>query len=403
MKLYALTLSLLVGALPSLASPVVERSACPSLPYNIHLYNDTRLPDPFRFVDGQQVTNHADWQCRQAEVKELFQRYELGYKPPRPQHVSGSFSNDTLFINAGQGGKQISWNVSITYPENGTAPYPAIIALDGATIPIPAGVAVITLIDDEIALQNDVTSRGVGLFYELYGNGSDTTAGAMMAWAWAVSRIVDVLEMTPESKINVNKLGVTGCSRDGKGALVAGAFEERIALTLVIESGSGGSACWRLSDYEASVLDQFTQTSHEIVTENVWFSIAFDYYAMNRTDLLPFDHHMLAGLVAPRGLFVTDNTEFIWLGPWSNKGCMKSARFIYEALGVESNMGFYQSPPHDHCMFPTYQNADLFAFTDKFFFDKNTNTDIFEVTYHNQSFNVPYWDPWAARLPNLRH
>ena len=65
----------------------------------------------------------------------------------------------------------------------------------------------------------------------------------MTAWVWGVSRIIDALEQTPEAKINFNKLAVTGCSRDGKGALMAGAFEPRFALTIPQESGSGGDTC----------------------------------------------------------------------------------------------------------------------------------------------------------------
>jgi cephalosporin-C deacetylase-like acetyl esterase len=57
-------------------------------------------------------------------------------------------------------------------------------------------------------------------------------AGAMMAWAWGVSRLVDVIAQTPATKIDPTRLGVTGCSRNGKGALTVGAFDERIVLTI---------------------------------------------------------------------------------------------------------------------------------------------------------------------------
>ena len=59
---------------------------------------------------------------------------------------------------------------------------PAIITIGGASIPIPAGVAVINLNNDDIALQNDGSSRGQGKFFTLYGSGA--SAGAMSAWAW---------------------------------------------------------------------------------------------------------------------------------------------------------------------------------------------------------------------------
>jgi len=63
----------------------------------------------------------------------------------------------------------------------------------------------------------------------------------MTAWVWGASRIIDTLEMTPAAQINTGRMAVTGCSRDGKGALMAGAFETRFALTIPQESGSGKS------------------------------------------------------------------------------------------------------------------------------------------------------------------
>jgi len=65
------------------------------------------------------------------------------------------------------------------------------------------------------------------------------SASAMTAWVWGASRIIDTLEMTPAAQINTGRMAVTGCSRDGKGALMAGAFETRFALTIPQESGSG--------------------------------------------------------------------------------------------------------------------------------------------------------------------
>lgn len=105
------------------------------------------------------------------------------------------------------------------------------------------------------------------------------SASAMTAWVWGVSRIIDVLSV-PGVGINLSAIGVTGCSRDGKGALMAGAFEPRIALTIPQESGSGGDACWRLSHFEKTSGSQ-VQDAVEIVTENVWLAsgcIQHDFY-----------------------------------------------------------------------------------------------------------------------------
>src|SRR5699024_9940188 len=101
--------------------------------------------------------------------------------------------------------------------------------------------------NNELAQQRGPQSRGKGKFYKMFGDSSAHSAGALMAWAWGVSRLIDALESTPGTKINYHRLGVTGCSRNGKGALVAGAFDERIILTIPQESGAGGVASWRIS------------------------------------------------------------------------------------------------------------------------------------------------------------
>jgi hypothetical protein len=104
-------------------------------------------------------------------------------------------------------------------------------------------VATLVFNNDALGQQNDLSSRGKGLFFDLYG--TNASASAMTAWVWGVSRILDALEDSPNAKVNLERVAVTGCSRDGKGALMAGAFETRIALTIPQESGSGGDTCVR--------------------------------------------------------------------------------------------------------------------------------------------------------------
>jgi len=352
---------------------------------------DTKLPDPFKYADSlvRTVTKH-DWQCRRAQLSALIQKYELGILPGEPQQASSSFAADTLTINAGQDGKSISFNVSVTYPTTGKGPFPAIIGIGGVSIPVPSGVAVLTLDNDDIAQQNDESSRGIGKFYDLYG--SDASASAMMAWAWAVNRLVDALEVTQGINIDTNRLAVSGCSRNGKGALVAGAFEERIALTIPQESGSGGDACWRLSDAEQAA-GYDVQTASEIVTENVWFSLSFDQFS-NNTSLLPFDHHELAGLIAPRALLAIENTASVWLSPMSSYGCMKTAHMIWQAFGLPDNMGFTQDGNHPHCEFPAEQQPELTAYFNKFLLDIPADTNVFKTT--NETFDEAKWIDWTV-------
>jgi hypothetical protein len=265
------------------------------------------------------------------------------------------------------GGKSISFSVSIKKP-SGAGPFPAIIAYAAPSIPVPAGVATITFNNNEIAAQDNSGSRGKGKFFDLYGSGH--SAGATTAWAWGVDRIMDALEKQ-DTGIDPKRVGVTGCSRNGKGAFVAAALVNRIALGIPQESGSGGAACWRISDSEHAA-GKNIQTPGEIIGENVWFSKNFDTFAKKATTLAT-DHHELAGLVAPRGLIVIEN-EIDWLGPVATTACMKAARLIYKAAGVPDNMGFSGAGNHNHCSFPSNQQADLTAFINKFLLNQSANT-----------------------------
>lgn len=317
----------------------------------------------------------------------------MGTLPPKPQSVTGSYSAGRLTINVSEAGKSISFQVTISTPSSGTAPYPAIIAYGGMSIPSPSGVAIITFNNDDMAAQVNTGSRGQGKFYTLYGN--THSASAMTAWAWGVSRIIDALETTSGVNINLQRIGVTGCSRNGKGALVAGAFDKRIALTIPQESGSGGAACWRVSDrMKQNGIN--TQTASQIVTENVWFSTAFAQN-VNQVPMLPFDHHMLAGMVAQRGLLIIDNTSIDWLGPQSIWGCMKTANKVWQALGAADAMGVSQVGNHNHCAFPSSQQGDLDAFVNKFLKGQSTNTNIIRTDgANNLRFVDSDWIDWTV-------
>jgi hypothetical protein len=384
--------SALLLALPVLAIPPPSQFAeradnCTALPANYALTPaSSKLPDIFTFADGTKVTTKDQWSCRKQEIIQLFYRQELGDKPGKPDSVTGTVSATSISVTAKVGSKSISFSATVKMPSGATGPVPAIIAYGGASLPIPAGVATITFNNDNVAKQDNTASRGKGLFYDLYG--SSHNAGAVTAWAWGVSRIIDVIEADTTKKIDVTKIGVTGCSRNGKGAFFAGAFDDRVALTLPQESGSGGAACWRISDLEEAAGKKI-QTAHEIVGENAWYSKLFDAYA-TKTSTMAIDHHMLPALVAPRGLLVIEN-NIDWLGPVATTGCMRVGALAYQALGAADSFGFSETAPHSHCSFPSSQQPELTAFINRFLkgdataktagVDKSDQTNVKASTY----------------------
>ena len=354
------------------------------------------LPDPFASPTGQRITQRAEWTCRRAEIAAQVQEYELGPKPPRPSLVSGAFAGGRLSVTAGEPGRAVTFSVGVERPASAAAgAVPALIVIGRSALsPVFAsrGAAVITFDNDAMGAQGNrkegdayTNTRGRGTFYELYG--SDHPASSMMAWAWGVSRVIDALAATPEAGIDATRIAVSGCSRNGKGALVVGAFDERIALTVPQESGAGGSASWRVSQaqmdhYRATVNPspaggQGIQTLASASGEQPWFRASFAQFGKSSNDVnrLPFDHHMVLGLVAPRALFVIDNTDMQWLGDESSFMSSVAAAEVWAALGARGAMGASQVGGHPHCTgLPQDQLDELGAFVDRYLIGSSTRT-----------------------------
>jgi hypothetical protein len=366
----------------------------PVMPAYGTLQADTLLPDPFLSMSGSRITNLADWTCRRAEIKAQIENWELGAKPPKPAMVSGSVTTTSITVNAGDGTNSITFSASVALPPTGSAPYPAIIGYIGGSLNPTAvknlGVAIINFNNDDLGAQSSAGSRGQGKFYTLYG--ASNKASSMTAWAWGVSRIMDVLSQSDNTVIDAKHVGVTGCSRDGKGALVAGAFDERIALTIPQESGSGGTATWRISDFQKSQGTN-VQTLSEITGENDWFTASFAQFN-NTATKLPFDHHMLMGMVAPRGLLAIDNTGIDWLTAPSSWGGEQAGRMIFQALGLPDNLGASQVSHGDHCAFQASQQPEVDAFIKKFLLGQDVATDVNKTD--GPAFDPTQWIDWTA-------
>jgi hypothetical protein len=348
-------------------------ASCSATGTSFKAVNEKGLVDPWKFADGKAVASADDWACRQAEMSKIMQQFELGDYPGKPDSVKASMSGTSMSLTIKVGSNTKTINVNITKPTGGSGAAPAIIGVGGMSIPVPAGVGKINFDNNACAAQKNPGSHGTGWFFDLLGQ--THSAGATTAWAWCVGRIIDGLEQLGADKTGIDpkRLGVTGCSRNGKGAFVVGALEKRIALTLPQESGSGGAASWRVSDSEKAKGKKI-QTADEIITENAWFSPRFNQFVKS-TNTIPEDHHFLAAMVAPRGLFVMEN-DIDWLGPVSTTVCMRAGRQIYKALGVGSNMGFSLVGKHAHCSFPQAQTDDLNSYINTFLLQKGKTNDV---------------------------
>ena len=107
---------------------------------------------------------------------------------------------------------------------------------------IDRGYAVATFYNGDIDPDDKEKRAGIRPF--LVESKADAASGrstaTIMAWAWGISRVVDYLVSNKD--LDAKRIAVVGHSRLGKTALVAAAFDERIALAIPHQAGCGGTA-----------------------------------------------------------------------------------------------------------------------------------------------------------------
>jgi hypothetical protein len=147
--------------------------------------------------------------------------------------------------------------------------------------------------------------------------------GAVAAWAWGLSRAVDYL--VTDRAIDAARIACVGHSRLGKAAIVAAAFDERIALVIPHQAGCGGTAPSRGKVGE-SVTRINTSFPH-------WFDAEFKNFN-DQPERLPFDQHCLVALVAPRPVLFTNATQDTWANPEGQFQVLQAAEPVYKLLGA---------------------------------------------------------------------
>jgi len=354
------------------------------------------LPNPFIFADGSPVRDAKDWERRRVEVKELFQDYMYGHMPPRPQKMTikkGERVTDEankvilqdLELQLEHEGKKLTINVKLALPAGATGKVPVLIQSSfgfgkgGAasskrfTTYTNRGYAVAELSFNQVAADNK-NARNGGI-YQLFGDQID--CGGLMAWAWGVSRVIDALETVPE--IDITKVFITGHSRYGKAALVAGAFDQRIALTVPSHSGCGGFAPYRF------IYGKNEQLHNIVGAFPYWFRPDFNQF-VGKVERLPVDQHLLVALVAPRALMNTEGTKDEWINPQGAQLTHLAAKKVYRFLKADDKISIRYRPVGH---IPSVE--DLLAFADHVFFGKTLPEEFGKMPYQEDARGFQ-WD-----------
>jgi hypothetical protein len=392
------------------------------------------LPDPFQFNDGFRRPWFSDWERRRNEIMAAVEQYEIGpvpdchdctitanYVPP----AAGS-TNGTLTVNVTRNGNTLTLTSGVYIPQGmGSGPFPAVIPMEIASFSfgtfvfnfpaptppdygsLPASVfqglpvATVGYVSTQVAQYaflspSNHTTDPFYLLYPEYCEGICTgpsNQGEYAAWSWGVSRLIDGMEIASHQSTNplpidMRHLAVTGCSFAGKMALVAGAFDERIALTIAQESGGGGATSWRVShEIEANgTVEDVDDTNYD------WWADQMQQFTGDNVYKLPVDQHELMAMVAPRALLETGNTEYYWLSNGSNYIAARATQKIYNTLGIGDRFGFYIDGNHAHCATLPAESPVIANFVNKFMLGQAaTNTDV-EV-YPNPADTTDYGYP----------
>ena len=320
------------------------------------------LPDPLVLAGGGRVRDARAWRQRRREILALYETEIYGRIPARTPRVAWRVTDreeatDPQSVRTrivgivGDAADAPRINLTLRTPSGTKSRVPVILLVNfgggGKTPPqdppvaaeiLARGWGYATVIYQDIQ-PDRIDTFNQGVIGATLAPGQQRPAadewGAIGAWAWGVSRIIDYLET--DASVNAKQVAVFGHSRLGKTALWASALDERIAAAYASCSGEMGAALAR-RDWGETVDD---------MTQNFpyWFAENFQKWA-GRWNEMPVDAHMLIALSAPRPVFVTGGTADQWADPVGMFQAQVAAGPVYRLLG-KKDLGVTSLPPLD--------------------------------------------------------
>jgi len=363
------------------------------------------LPDPFLFENGQRVTSTKEWPQRREEIKHLMRNIQYGTMPGAPEDVSATSLETETFKNGETREKlrleftpnknhpNITFGVDVTMwrpseqaikkrketlPAFGKKGLPALVYVGNRKFEslLNNGYMIICYENNQLEpmeMGHAIVGPARTAYQELEPNAYSW--GSISVWAWGGLRVFEYALSLPE--IDHNQIMISGHSRNGKTALLAGALDDRIALVNPAGSGCAGAGSYLALGEKCEDLAALTSRKRWWV----WTRANFENFA-GREEELPFDQHFLMSLVAPRPLLRTEGTTDEWANPEGTCVSFLATEPIYQFLNVPERNGIYfHEGGHDHT---EEDAAALVAFADAHFFGTHTTTN-FKTLLRDQS------------------
>ena len=314
------------------------------------------LPDLLTLRDGSPVSSEL-WHRRREELYQAIVTHEYGGMPPNPRTTSVSLRGENAIypdrktthrvyeVRSILGGGEVAFTLRLWIP-SGEGPFPVVLNGDGCWCYfndevvgsiVNRGNIAASFDRTALAADNQSDYRKTGLYRAV----PDAEFGVLAAWAWGYHRCVDALSSL--EYVAADQIAISGHSRGGKTVLLAGATDDRIAVTNPNGSGAGGSGLNRLKGPGAEVIQDFNKSGNIF-----WFGDGYAEYA-DRDKEIPYDQHFLHALVAPRGLLVSEAYGDLWANPPGSYAACKAAESAYNLLGCTSGIGWsFREGEHAH-------------------------------------------------------
>jgi hypothetical protein len=141
--------------------------------------------------------------------------------------------------------------------------------------------------------------------------------------------------LVTDRALDAGRIAAVGHSRNGKTALLAAAFDDRIGMAFPHQAGCGGSAPSRgkIGESVKVINDHFPH----------WFNARFKEFN-DAPERLPFDQNCLLALCAPRPVLFSAAEEDQWSNPAGQFEVLQAADPVYRLLGTEG-LEVKQAPP----------------------------------------------------------